>query len=96
MVFFALTFLFQAMSAAVCFMIDGKYLLASLIWQDIVSTKCYYVQLVLLLKNTHINLLLESLLHECFYQSFDFCSSGISNSVYTIKGLNIASVSHAL
>lgn len=30
--FFALTFLFQAMSAAVCFMIDGKYLLVSLLW----------------------------------------------------------------
>lgn len=54
MVFFALTCSFQAMSAAVCFMIDGKYLLASLIWQDTVSTKCYYMQLVLLLKNTLI------------------------------------------
>lgn len=31
--FFAFV-LFQAMSAAVCFMIDGKYLLASIICQD--------------------------------------------------------------
>lgn len=85
MFFFALTFLFQAMSAAVCFMIDGKYLLASLTWQDIVSTKCYYMQLVLLLKSTLVNLLFESVLHEGSYQSFDFCSSGVSNSIYTIK-----------
>lgn len=37
MAFFALTFLFQAMSAAVCFMIDGKYLLASVLWQNVVQ-----------------------------------------------------------
>lgn len=52
------------------------------------------MQLVLLLKNTHLNLLFESLFHECFFSVFYLCSSGTSNSFYTIKSLNTASVSH--
>lgn len=67
--FFALTFLFQAMSAAVCFMIDGKYLLVSLLWWDIVSTK--RIQLVLLLKLLKLISYLRHFM-SAFYQSFDF------------------------
>lgn len=55
--------------------------------------KYFDMQLVLLLKNTHINLLFESLswvLLSVFY----LCSSGSSNSFYTIKWLITASVSH--